>query len=148
MEQTKKIRDMDESIKEMSTELSRNLKEGFLTGYSFFDINISKNSEGLEMKASIGLAVVINGDKNIFGANAVLRRGGKTKDYAKVCIDYEFSVGRDLKTSYHDECSNNPTNKGSINGIKLTDSIFLILCRMTDDIYKDSPMPMLTFSIL
>jgi len=134
--------ELQDKIKALSTEFSEELKKGLLTGYSFFGYDIKSNSKGFSMKTNSGLKMVVDGEEIRFGAYMKFERGGKSRDYAKLYIDYELSCGRDHTIKYHDECSNNPSNKGSINNINITDKLFEILYQMTNPIYSPSPMPM------
>lgn len=140
--QVSKNDELKDKIKALSTEFSEELKKGLLTGYSFFEYNINSDSNGFSMKTVSALKMVVDGEEIRFGAYIKLERGGKTRDYAKLYIDYEMSCGRNYTIKHHDEYSNNPTNKGSINKIDITDKLFNILYQMTNSIYSPSPMPM------
>jgi hypothetical protein len=137
-----KTKEFEGKIKSLASEFAKELKDGLLTGYSFFGYNINSDSNGFSMKTDSGLKMVVDGEEIRFGAYIKFERGGKSRDYAKLYIDYEMSCGRDYTIKYHDECSNNSTNKGSINKIDITDKLFNILYQMTNPIYSPSPMPM------
>ena len=144
METISKTDEFKEKIEIIVKEFASDLKNASLTGYSLFEFQINKGSDGFTMKTHMGLMVILNGEEVAIGADVDLKRGGQrsSKEYAKILVDYSLSKGRDFTIKYYDECSNNPSNKGSINDIKLTDILFGILYQMTETIYQGSPMPM------
>jgi hypothetical protein len=139
--QVSKMEVFEAKIKEFVKEFAEDLGNGMLTGYSFYGYDIKRDSSGFVMNTSPGLKMIVDGEEIRFGAFIKFERGGKTKDYAKMYVEYELSAGREHKIQYHDECSNNPSNKGSIHDISVTDKLFEILYQMTSQIYADSPMP-------
>jgi len=143
MEAIRKADEFKEKIETLVKEFADGLKSSSLVGYSLFNIRINKELRGgFLMETDMGLKIILNGEEVTIGADISFERGSRSKDYAKMYIDYKVSKGRDFTIQYHDECSNNPSNKGSINDIKISDVLFSILYQMTDPIYKDSPMPM------
>ena len=136
-----KTEQFEVKIKELVKEFAEDLGNGILTGYSFYSYDIKRDSNGFVMDTSPGLKMIVDGEEILFGAYIKFERGGKTKEYAKMYVEYELSAGREYKIQYHDECSNNPSNKGSIHDISATNKLFEILYQMTNPIYADSPMP-------
>jgi len=143
METDEKIKDFKEKIEVIVKEFADGLRSSSLTGYSLFNVKINKDSNGFLMETDMGLKIILNGEEVSIGADISFERGGRSKEYAKMYIDFSVSKGRDFTIKYHDECSNTQNNSGSINGVKITDVLFSILYQMTDSIYKDSPMPMI-----
>lgn len=146
METITKSQEFEGRIKSLVTEFAEGLKSGHLLGYSLFDTDIQKKANELIMKSKIGLRVMINGEDICIGADIKFERGGhhsQPSTYAKIYIDYKMSCGRDYSIEYHDECSNNTSNTGSINDIEITNRLYDIVYKMMSPVFEKSPMPMM-----
>ena len=136
-------KEFQERIKGLVKEFEENLKKAVLTGYSFYTMDIKKDSNGFRVEAAPGLKMILNGEEVNLGADIIFERGTRFKEHAKMYINYELSCGRDYRIQFHDECSNTPGNVGSIQNIRVTDNLFEIIYQMTNPLYIDSPMPMM-----